>query len=119
MNKYSDDPSSSSSSSLTSSTPLVELDPLAALGILAVTALLASGTAATARFNAVVTLVNLIAILYVVVASAPLAAPTTNLRPFAPEGMRGVFAASSVVFFAFVGFDTVATAAEDALVRVE
>ena len=95
--------------------PLVELDPLAAAGVLALTWLVASGTAATARFNAVVTLVNLIAILYIVVAAAPLADPARNLTPFAPEGLRGVFAASSVVFFAFVGFDTVATAAEDAL----
>lgn len=108
----------SSSSDPSSSQPLIELDPLAAAGILAITALLASGTAATARFNAVVTLVNLIAIFYIVLAAAPLA-EASNLKPFAPEGMRGVFAASSVVFFAFVGFDTVATAAEDALVREE
>ena len=110
----SSDPSSSDPSSSSSPQPLIELDPLAAAGILAITALLASGTAATARFNAVVTLVNLIAIFYIVLAAAPLA-EASNLRPFAPEGMRGVFAASSVVFFAFVGFDTVATAAEDAL----
>jgi amino acid transporter len=49
---------------------------------------LASGTAATARFNAVVTLVNLIAIFYIVLAAAPLA-EASNLKPFAPEGMRG------------------------------
>lgn len=98
------------------SSPLIELDPLAAAAILATTALLESGTAATARFNAVVTLVNLIAIFYIVVAAAPLANPAANLTPFAPEGLRGVFAASSVAFFAFVGFDTVAKAAEDALV---
>ena len=33
--------------------------------------------------------------------------------PFAPNGAEGVLAGASVVFFSFVGFDTVATCAEE------
>lgn len=36
-----------------------------------------------------------------------------NYTPFMPFGIRGVFTGASVVFFSFIGFDTVATAAEE------
>jgi APA family basic amino acid/polyamine antiporter len=36
-----------------------------------------------------------------------------NWEPFAPGGATGVLAGASVVFFSFVGFDTVATCAEE------
>ena len=62
--------------------------------------------------RAVVTGMNLIAIAYVLLAGAPLGS-AANLSPFAPFGARGVFAGASVVFFAFVGFDSVATVAEE------
>ena len=55
---------------------------------------------------------NLIAVLYVVGAGAPFAS-AHNLIPFAPFGARGVFAGAAVVFFAYVGFDSVATLAEE------
>ena len=55
---------------------------------------------------------NLIAILYVLAAGAPFGS-AANLAPFAPFGARGVFSGASVVFFAFVGFDAVATVAEE------
>jgi amino acid transporter len=42
----------------------------------------------------------------VVVAGLPHAA-AANFTPFAPFGMRGIFSGASVVFFAFIGFDTV------------
>ncbi|KAJ9530705.1 hypothetical protein QJQ45_014868 [Haematococcus lacustris] len=36
-----------------------------------------------------------------------------NYHPFMPFGIRGCFTGASVVFFSYVGFDTVATAAEE------
>lgn len=39
---------------------------------------------------------------------------TDNWDPFAPFGLHGVIAGSSAVFFAYVGFDEVATVAEEA-----
>lgn len=61
---------------------------------------------------AVVSGLNLAVIVYVMCAGAPYAEPS-NLIPYAPYGPRGIFTAASVVFFSFVGFDTVATAAEE------
>ena len=55
---------------------------------------------------------NIIAILYVIAAGAPFASGA-NLAPFAPFGARSVFAGAAVVFFAYVGFDSVATLAEE------
>jgi APA family basic amino acid/polyamine antiporter len=37
-----------------------------------------------------------------------------NFTPFLPEGMGGVWAAAGAAFFAFIGFDTASTAAEEA-----
>lgn len=73
---------------------------------------LLDATQESARFNTTVTMVNLAVIVYVVCAGMPYAAGT-NYRPFAPFGAHGVFAAASIVFFSFIGFDTVATTAEE------
>jgi basic amino acid/polyamine antiporter, APA family len=40
-------------------------------------------------------------------------ADTKNYDNFAPYGARGIFAASAVLFFAYVGFDAVSTMAEE------
>ena len=57
-------------------------------------------------------MINLGVIVYVVCAGMPYAAGS-NYRPFAPFGAHGVFAAASIVFFSFIGFDTIATTAEE------
>ncbi|WP_289001731.1 amino acid permease [uncultured Megasphaera sp.] len=38
---------------------------------------------------------------------------TTNWVPFMPFGWSGVFAGASIIFFAYIGFDAVSTAAEE------
>lgn len=40
---------------------------------------------------------------------------SANYSPFLPYGTSGVFAGASIVFFSFIGFDTVATAAEETI----
>ena len=62
---------------------------------------------------AAVSACNVAIILFVLAAGLP-QANLANLSPLAPFGVRGVFSAASVVFFAFVGFDYVANAAEEA-----
>lgn len=59
-----------------------------------------------------VTGMNLVVIVYILCAGLPFGR-LENLAPFAPFGVRGIFGAASVVFFAFIGFDTVACAAEE------
>lgn len=38
---------------------------------------------------------------------------TTNWQPFMPYGWFGVFTGASIIFFAYIGFDAVSTAAEE------
>lgn len=57
-------------------------------------------------------MVNLAVVVFVVCAGMPYAAGA-NFKPFAPFGAHGVFSAASIVFFSFIGFDTVATTAEE------
>lgn len=66
--------------------------------------------------HAVVTGMNIIAILYVIFAGSPFG-QGSNLSPFAPGGIPGIFAGAAVVYFSFVGFDTVATVAEEVSAR--
>ena len=38
-----------------------------------------------------------------------------NYKPFAPFGWSGVMAGASIIFFAYIGFDAVSTAAEETI----
>jgi APA family basic amino acid/polyamine antiporter len=100
---------------------VVNLPAIAIIGIVA--AMLLFGTRESATVNAVLVLVK-IAALAVFVALALPAFDAANLEPFSPYGFakhmtpdgteRGVMAAAAIIFFAFYGFDAIATAAEEA-----
>jgi APA family basic amino acid/polyamine antiporter len=111
---------------------------IAAFVILALTAVLCVGSKTSARFNAVVVCVKL-AVVAVVIVAGSFHVKTSNWSPFVPPtgsasasatpaspslwadlgvplgtfGIGGVFTAAALVFFAFIGFDIVATAAEE------
>jgi APA family basic amino acid/polyamine antiporter len=38
---------------------------------------------------------------------------TANYQPFAPNGFRGIHQGAAIVFFAYIGFDAISTAAEE------
>ena len=89
---------------------------------LSVMGLLIAGTRESATLNIVLVVIKLTA-LAVFVAFALPAFNADNLSPFMPYGFgsvetggekRGVMAAAAIVFFAFYGFDAVATSAEEA-----
>lgn len=89
---------------------------------LAVMGMLIAGTRESATLNIILVIIKLIA-LSIFVAMALPAFQSTNLEPFMPYGFasteiggekRGVMAAAAIVFFAFYGFDAVATSAEEA-----
>ncbi|CAA2980825.1 cationic amino acid transporter 1-like [Olea europaea subsp. europaea] len=89
-----------------------ELDPIA-VGIIAIVGVIAVlSTKGSSRLNYVATIVHIIVILFIIICGL-IKADTTNYTPFMPFGPRGIFAASAVLFFAYVGFDAVSTMAEE------
>ncbi|KAL8463700.1 hypothetical protein ACS0TY_034374 [Phlomoides rotata] len=88
------------------------LDPIA-VGVLALATMLAIASAKkTSCFNWIVSAVNTVVIIFVTIAGFA-HADTSNLNPFFPYGARGVFQASAIVYFAYLGFDSIATMAEE------
>ncbi|GAA0447523.1 amino acid permease [Sphingomonas molluscorum] len=94
----------------------------AVLVALSVMGMLIAGTRESATLNIILVIIKLVA-LSVFVAFALPAFQADNLQPFMPYGFgstevmgekRGVMAAAAIVFFAFYGFDAVATSAEEA-----
>jgi len=85
----------------------------AALIVLFITALLVIGVRESARFNAVMVVIKLAAVLFFIIAGFTFVRPD-NWSPFAPYGWSGIMAAAAVVFFAYIGFDAVSTTAEEA-----
>ncbi|WP_229698636.1 amino acid permease [Wenjunlia tyrosinilytica] len=114
-------------------------DLLAFLLVLLLTTVLVVGVKLSARITAVVVAIKVCVVLLVIVAGL-FFINSANYSPFFPEavpasgaesglnapliqlmfgyepttyGVQGIFTAASVVFFAFIGFDIVATAAEE------
>ncbi|QKV92062.1 amino acid permease [Streptomyces sp. NA02950] len=113
-------------------------DLLAFLLVLVLTVILVLGMKLSARVTSVVVAIKVTVVLLVIIVGAFFIKPG-NYDPFIPEpkgtvagsgfsapliqlmfgyepttyGVQGIFAAAAVVFFAFIGFDIVATAAEE------
>ncbi|GMN54617.1 hypothetical protein TIFTF001_023743 [Ficus carica] len=88
------------------------LDPIAVGVIIAVCIIAVLSTKGSSRLNYVASIVHLLVILFIIIAGFS-HANTANYTPFLPYGTRGLFKASAVLFFAYVGFDAVATMAEE------
>ncbi|XP_023739738.1 cationic amino acid transporter 5 [Lactuca sativa] len=88
------------------------LDPIAVC-VLAIASIIAvSSTKNTSKLNWIASAINTIVILFVIIAGF-MHADTSNMKPFAPHGPEGVFRAAAIVYFAYGGFDTIATMAEE------
>ncbi len=79
---------------------------------LLVTWLLVIGTTESARVNAVLVAVKIVALTVFIALAVPVM-KSANFEPFAPLGFGGISAAAASIFFAYVGFDAVSTAAEE------
>ena len=66
----------------------------------------------SARTNNVMVLIKIAAILIFVIGAAR-AVNTENWHPFLPNGFSGVLTGAAIVFFTYIGFDSVSTAAEE------
>lgn len=82
------------------------------LVILAVTWLLVIGVKESTRVNNVMVLVKLV-VLAIFVGVGAMHINPANYTPFAPNGFTGIHQAAAIVFFAYIGFDAISTAAEE------
>jgi APA family basic amino acid/polyamine antiporter len=93
----------------------------ATLVVLAVTALLIIGIRESANFNSAIVVIK-VAVLLVFIAVGVNYINPDNWKPFVPEntgqfghfGWSGVLRGAGVIFFAYIGFDAVSTAAQEA-----
>ncbi|CAM2779028.1 amino acid permease [Paenibacillus sediminis] len=88
------------------------IDLPAVIIVLLITLLLTSGVKKTARFNTVMVVIKLVVVLLFIVVGAWYVKPN-NWTPFLPFGYSGVVTGAATVFFAYIGFDAVSTAAEE------
>ncbi|MCI1823888.1 MAG: amino acid permease [Megasphaera sp.] len=77
-----------------------------------VTACLIIGVRESAKLNRILVFIKLLVIFTFLLLAGP-KINTMNYEPFLPFGWSGVSAGASVIFFAYIGFDCVATAAEE------
>ncbi|WP_442754623.1 amino acid permease [Methylocystis sp. JAN1] len=89
------------------------VDLLAALGAIGVAGLLTLRIEWGARFNTIMVILKVAAVLFVIAIGAP-HVRVENWSPFMPFGFSGVAEGAAVVFFAVFGYDTLTTAAEEA-----
>ncbi len=79
---------------------------------LLVTWVLVRGVRESASANTTMVAIKIVAILLFCFGAAG-AIKTQNWHPFAPNGFSGVLTGASIVFFTYIGFDSVSTAAEE------
>jgi APA family basic amino acid/polyamine antiporter len=108
------------------------IDLPAVIVVLIVTAVLVKGIQESASFNATMVAIKVAAVLFVIMVGAFFVNPA-NWTPFAPYGLGGVtvlgqtlwgqtvsgtpvgmMAGAAIIFFAYIGFDSVSTHAEEA-----
>lgn len=81
--------------------------------IFVLTVLLVWGIRESAEANNIMVAIKIGAIL-VFLAVGGMLAHSSNLHPFAPYGFTGVISGGAIIFFTYIGFDSVSTAAEEA-----
>jgi basic amino acid/polyamine antiporter, APA family len=84
----------------------------AVLVVLGITAILYVGVQESARINSIIVGIKLFAVLVVIVVGFFFVKPA-NWSPFLPLGWAGVLHGAAYIFFAYIGFDAVSTAAEE------
>lgn len=88
------------------------IDLPAVLIIVIITALLMKGTRESASLNTIMVLIKIAVVVLFLVVGVMYVKPE-NWSPFMPFGFAGVATGAATVFFAFIGFDAVSSAAEE------
>ena len=80
--------------------------------VMLITLLLLQGARESVTVNNVMVVIKLLALgLFMAVGATHLHA--ANYHPFAPNGFTGIHQGAAIVFFAYIGFDAISTAAEE------
>jgi basic amino acid/polyamine antiporter, APA family len=85
---------------------------LSFLIVMILTVLLVRGIRESAEANNVMVAIKLLAIMIFCIVASKYIQPA-NLKPFFPNGFQGVLTGGAIVFFSYIGFDAVSTAAEE------
>ena len=88
------------------------LDPVAVSVILIINGIAMSGTKRTSFLNWVGSIISLMIIVFVVIMGF-VCGEFSNLKPYFPNGEKGVFEAAAIVYMSYIGFEIVATMAEE------
>jgi APA family basic amino acid/polyamine antiporter len=80
--------------------------------VMLLTMILVRGIRESAETNNVMVLLKIVAILVFITFASRFIHPA-NWHPFAPNGWPGILTGGSIVFFTYIGFDSVSTAAEE------
>lgn len=96
----------------------IVIDPCAAILVVLVTVLLCLGIKESTTVQAVVTFTNVCVLIFVIIAGATIGFKTDwvgyrQADGFLPFGVNGLLGGAATVFFAYIGFDTVASTAEE------
>ncbi|XP_015954043.1 cationic amino acid transporter 8, vacuolar-like [Arachis duranensis] len=88
------------------------LDPIAVVVLFIANGVAMSSTRNTSILNSLSSIVTTLVIVFIIVVGF-VHGKASNLTPFFPMGMKGVFNAAAVVYWSYTGFDMVATMAEE------
>ena len=80
--------------------------------VMLLTWVLVIGIKESAWFNSAMVVLKLVILLFFLVMGAFYVNPA-NWTPFAPHGFKGIASGAAIIFFAYIGFDAVSTAAEE------
>lgn len=83
------------------------------LVVFILTVLLIRGVRESAETNNIMVVIKIGAILIFLMVGGMLVRPA-NWHPFAPSGFSGIITGGAIIFFTYIGFDSVSTAAEEA-----
>jgi len=88
------------------------IDLPAVIITLLITWILFVGVRESAKFNNIIVVIKILVILLFVVLGITHVS-LANMKPLMPFGWKGVMAGAAIIFFAYIGFDAVSTAAEE------
>ncbi|KAI4348493.1 hypothetical protein L6164_009211 [Bauhinia variegata] len=96
----------------------IVVDPCAAVLVFIVTLLLCIGIKESSTAQTIVTTINVCAMLFIIITGGYLGFKTAWVgyelpSGYFPFGVNGVFSGAAIIFFSYIGFDSVASTAEE------